>query len=369
MRVLVIGASGNFGRRLTRLLAQDGGFTIIAAGRRQSALDDVAAELACETLALDRDNINATILNGLGIDLMIDVSGPFQTSDTRVIKAASAAGVHYVDIADGRAFVASVTAFDAAAKAAGVVVIAGASSTPALSDAAATYITKEWASIDTLRVVISPSNRQPRGIAVIAAILTYVGQPLRVFSQGAWRTSYGWGNTQRVRLPNVGRRWASLCDTPDLDQLMMRHNPRVEASFYASLELSVMHLGLMSLGWFVRIGLIKSLSPLAAPLTWIARWLEFFGNDRGGMTVEALGHGQDDQPRRALWWLAARGDSGPHVPILGALGIARLLRDDGLTWRGAAACAGFLTLASFEADFTTLGIQTGVELNADHLQL
>lgn len=368
MRVLIIGASGNFGRRLARLMVRDGGFTIIAAGRRQSALDDVSAELGCETLVLDREAITAETLGSANIGLLVDVSGPFQTSDTRVIEAAISAGIHYIDIADGRAFVAGITSFDAAAKAAGVVVIVGASSTPALSDAAASQITEGWHSIDTLRVVISPSNRQPRGIAVIAAILTYVGQPLRIFSHGAWRTSYGWGDTRRVTLPNVGRRWASLCDTPDLDQLVTRHNPRVEASFYASLELSVMHLGLMLLGWLVRLGLIKSLSPFAAPLNWIAGWLEPFGNDRGGMTVEASGHGPDHLPRRALWWLAAKGDNGPNVPILGALGIARLLRDNGLSWCGAAPCTGFLTLASFEADFTAFGIQTGVERSADHSQ-
>ncbi len=369
MRVLIIGASGSFGRRLARLIDRDGGFTIIAAGRRHSALTDVAAELGCECLALNRDTINADVLRSANIDLLIDVSGPFQTSDTHVIKAVIEAGVHYVDIADGRTFVSDISLFDAAAKAAGVVVIAGASSTPALSDAAVSHITAGWLSIDTLRVVISPSNRQPRGIAVIAAILTYVGQPLRIFRLGAWRKSYGWGDTQRVTLPHVGRRWASLCDTPDLDQLVTRHNPRVEASFYASLELSVMHLGLMLLGWLVRIGLFKSLSPLAALLDWIAGWLEPFGNDRGGMTVEALGRCPEGLPCRVLWWLAAKGDSGPNVPILGALGIARLLRDGALSWRGAAPCTGFLTLSSFEADFAALGIETGVKLSTDHIQL
>ena len=364
MRVLIIGASGNFGRRLTRLLAQDGGFTIVAAGRQQSALYDVSAELGCETLALDRDTIDTTLLNALNIDLLIDVSGPFQTSDTRVIKAAIAAGVHYVDIADGRAFVAGIASFDREAKAAGIVVISGASSTPALSDAAARHITKGWANIDTVRVVISPSNRQPRGIAVIAAILTYVGQPLRIFRQGAWQTAHGWGDTRRVTLPHVGRRWASLCDTPDLDQLCAQHNPRIEASFYASLELSVMHLGLMLLGWLVRSGLIRSLTPFAKPLNWMAGWLEPFGNDRGGMTVEARGQGQDGLARRARWWLAAKGDIGPYVPIIGALGIARLLRDGALSWRGAAPCTACLDLAAFEADFTALGIQTGVEVEA-----
>jgi saccharopine dehydrogenase-like NADP-dependent oxidoreductase len=282
-----------------------------------------------------------------------------------VVEAAIDAGVHYIDIADGRAFVAGITAFDAAAKAANVAVICGASSTPALSDTAASHITKGWHCIDSLRVVISPSNRQPRGVAVIAAILTYVGQPLRIFTQGKWQTAYGWGDTRRVTLPRVGRRWASLCDTPDLDQLVLRHAPRVEASFYASLELSIMHLGLMALGWLVRVGLLKSLHPFARVLNWLAGWLEPFGNDWGGMTVEAKGHGLDGKAQHSLWWLAAKGNIGPHVPILAALASARALRDGVLTWRGAAPCVGFLDLAAFDGDFAALGIQTGIELVSD----
>ena len=365
MRVLIIGASGNFGRRLARLMVQGGGFTIIAAGRRQSALDDVAAELGCETFVLDRGALTADILRTADIDLLIDVSGPFQTSDTRVIEAAIEAGVHYIDIADGRAFVAGITAFDAAAKAARVAIICGASSTPALSDAAASHITHGWEHIDTLRVVISPSNRQPRGVAVIAAILTYVGQPLRMFRNGAWQAAYGWGDTQRVTLPRVGRRWASLCDTPDLDQLFARHNPRVEASFYASLELSIMHLGLMALGWLVRVRLLKSLYSFARGLNWLAGWFEPFGNDWGGMTVEASGQDAAGRPARARWWLAAKGNAGPHVPILAALASARALRDGTLKWRGASPCVGFLDLATFDADFAALGIQTGNDLVSD----
>src|ERR1700686_2412057 len=98
-------------------------------------------------------------------------AGPFQGAGYRLARAAIAAGLHYVDLADARDFVAGFGALDAAARAAGVVALSGASSTPALSHAVLDRLTKGWRSIDTVDIAISPGNRSaPRGLSVIRAI-------------------------------------------------------------------------------------------------------------------------------------------------------------------------------------------------------
>jgi hypothetical protein len=364
--ILLIGASGNFGKRLARLLAKERGFRLMLAGRREAPLRTLAAELGghAEVLALDRAVITPLALRNLGASLVIDASGPFQLMQPTVIEAAIGAGVHYVDLADGREFVRGITAFDDRAKAAGIAVISGASSTPALSTAVAAALTDNWTRVDTIRTVISPSNRQPRGRAVVEAILAGTGQPLRVLRDGRRGTAYGWGSLKRINLPSVGRRWASLCDTPDHDLMADRFRPRVAAEFYASLELSVMHLGLWGLGGLVRGRIVKSLFPLAAPLNWMADRLVWFGNDMGGMVVEAAGQDHAGQPRRRRWWLAAKGDIGPNVPVLAALGIARKLRDGTFGFAGAAPCVGQLGLADFARDFEALGMTTGTDEDA-----
>jgi saccharopine dehydrogenase-like NADP-dependent oxidoreductase len=365
LRVLLIGASGNFGARLARLLAKDGGFSLVFGGRREGPLKGLAEELGQGEIAvLDRAALTASDLLGLDIDLVIDASGPFQLMHFNVIEAAIEAHVHYVDLAEGRAFVAGVTRFDAAARKVDIAIISGASSTPALSNAAIDNLCAGWTRIDTLCVGISPSNRQPRGRAVIDAILSAVGQPLVLLRDGQKAIARGWGGLRRMHFPGVGRRWASLCDTPDLDLLVVRHKPRIAAQFFASLELSVMHLGLWLLGGLVASGMMRTIVPLAPPLAWMADRLERFGNDMGGMVVEARGQDRAGHPVRRRWWLAAKGAIGPNVPILAALALARKLRDDTLTFRGATACVGLLALSDFEGDFQALGMETGTQEDA-----
>ena len=53
--------------------------------------------------------------------------GPYQGQDYRLARPASPRGVHYVDLADARAFVTGIAALDEAARRAGVLVVSGAS--------------------------------------------------------------------------------------------------------------------------------------------------------------------------------------------------------------------------------------------------
>ncbi|AXB77982.1 hypothetical protein TQ38_002700 [Novosphingobium sp. P6W] len=60
--------------------------------------------------------------------------------DHAIPRACIAAGVHYIDIANSREFVCGIEALEAAAKDAGVVLLSGASSVPALSGAAVRHL-------------------------------------------------------------------------------------------------------------------------------------------------------------------------------------------------------------------------------------
>ncbi len=143
-RVLVIGGYGFFGRRLVERLARQSGLAVTVAGRsaqRGRVLADALqprsrARPAAAALDIDAPGL-ADALRRLAPDAVVHTGGPFQGQDYRVARACIAIGVHYIDLADGRDFVAGITALDAAARHAGLAVLSGASSVPALSGAAA----------------------------------------------------------------------------------------------------------------------------------------------------------------------------------------------------------------------------------------
>lgn len=357
LRVLLIGATGVFGSRLAELASREEGLALTLAARGGSKLETLAARLGgLATQRLDRTTLTGADL--AGFDLVIDAAGPFQTSAPTVIEAAIAARVPYIDLADGRDFVAAIGEHDAAAKAAGISITTGASSIPALSHAALDALVADWRQVDRILIGIFPGNRAPRGLAVVQAILSYVGRPVRVWRGGAWTSVPGWGMLHRWRIVGVGKRWASVCDTPEQDMLVARYRPTQAAEFFAGMELSILHLGLALLALPVRWRWIASLRPASRPLLAIAKLLQPFGSDVGAMEVIVEGRDAAGEARRTRWTLRADGNRGPYVPTLAALALMRRIRDGNPPPVGARACSGLLTLAESEGDFAALGITT-----------
>lgn len=367
LKVLVIGGTGAFGSRLVRGLIAHTDLDVVIAGRdmmRAGALartlaNDHAAAMRISTASIDIAAVTAEQLHSTGAFLIVDAAGPFQRSDGRLVRSAIAARLHYVDLADARDFVAEFPRFDAEARAAGIVALCGASSTPALSNAVIDKIAAGWRRIDTIEIAISPGNRAaPRGLSVIRAILSYAGRPVRVFDGGAWVLRPGWGMLTRRRINGLGHRWLSLCETPDLDVVKQRFNVQNAAIFRAGLGLGLSHLGLYVSSCLVRSQLIGSLEPYARAFQLGAELVKGFGNDRGGMVVEARGCDADGQPVRAVWTLIADTGDGPFVPTLPALAAIRLIANGVLDESGARVCAGILPLTAIEAEFQPYRITT-----------
>lgn len=360
-RVLLIGATGGFGQRMARMLAAWPELELILAARSAGPLKTLAAVLADEgaharisVVALDRAQPA-----GLAASrpwAVIDAAGPFQGGDLGLARAAIAAGAHYIDLADARDFVRRFPDLDAEARAAGVLAVAGASSTPALSNAALNRITAGWRRIDRVAVAISPGAVAPSGLSVIQAILSYVGRPVRVWRDAGWREAPGWSGVRRLTFPGLGQRWVSLCETPDLDILPRR--AAQDAEFLAGLELAPLHLGLWLLSWPVRVGLVKSLVPLARPLRGLAGLFAPLGSDRGGMVVIADGEGPDGERLAGRWALWAETNAGPSVPVAAAAAVLRGLLAGEITERGAKACVGVVGLDAILAELAGLPIHT-----------
>jgi hypothetical protein len=365
-KVVVVGGAGVFGSRLVEGLAATTEVSIIIAGRDRKRSEAAAAIIRTrhprariETAVIDVGTVTANELRAADAAVVVDAAGPFQGAEPRLAKAAIEAGLDYVDLADARDFVASFPHLHAAAKTARVIAVTGMSSTPALSHAVLDAITDGWRRIDRVEAGISPGNRTPRGLSVIAAILAWAGQPLRVFVDGAWTSRPGWSGTVKCWMGELGTRRLALAATPDLDLLAVRFRPRDAAIFRAGLELRILHYGLALFALLPRSGLVRSLVPLARIFHLIASLFEPFGTDCGGMIIEAAGRDQTDRPIISRWNLVAEAGDGPYVPTLPALALIRkLVADRASLPFGARAGAGLLPLAAIGAEFARLRIKT-----------
>ena len=80
------------------------------------------------------------------------------------------------------------------------------------------------------------------------------------------------------------------------------------------MEVGAFHLGLWSLSWLARSGLLRRPERLARPLLAAKRALKFLGSDVGGMMVSLEGQDADGRDTRIDWRLIARRGHGPYIP-------------------------------------------------------
>jgi hypothetical protein len=358
MRVLVIGGYGGFGARLSRRLAGDG-WQVLVAGRSVDKARAFAAGLPeAEGVAFDRDGDCGAQLASLNADLVIDAAGPFQGSSYALPRACIAAGRHYLDLADARDFVCGIGALDADARAAGVTVISGASSLPALSGAVVRELSQGMERIEAIDMAISATTRASAGPAVVRSALSYAGQPVKLWRAGAWCAFPGWGLAKRLHFAVPGQavlsRRVALADVPDLELFPQLFPGQPATTFRGGSEFSLQMLALGALGWLVRLGLLRSAAPLAGWLAPLQQWTAPLGGDRSAMVVELAGLA-GGAPELRRWTLIARNGEGQEIPTLAAQLLARHLREGKLT-PGARHAAQELVLSDFEPLLAELAV-------------
>jgi hypothetical protein len=359
MRTIVLGASGNFGSRILRALQGDPNLELIAASRTPIGADRIDRTDAA-SLDIRATNFPER-LSALAPQLVIHCAGPFQGQDYRVARAALAAGAHYLDLADGREFVAGFAAANhEAAQAANRLAISGASTLPALSSAVIETLREPLVSIEKIEIAIAPGQRAPRGAATLKAVFSYLGRPFRWKRNGRWERAWGWQELRRIRF-DVGTRWAAACDVQDLALLPARYPGVASVSFRAALEVGVQHLALWLLAATRRAGLSLPVESWAAGLGGLASLFDGFGSDRGAMRVSIVGTGADGARSRRTWQLSAQANHGPEIPCMASILLARKLACGELRAVGAHPCIGFLNLADFEQEFARWAIHTRVE--------
>lgn len=364
LHVLICGGYGMFGLRLTNNLARHYDIEVTIAGRSIDKARALQTEIATrwhKNIGIAKidlfDERLALRIGELDVDCVVNASGPFQGQDYRVPQACIEAGVHYIDLADDRDFVANIGKLNDAALAKGLLITAGASTVPGLSSAVVDHYRSEFYALDSIRIGVSPGNRIRRGIGTVASVLSCVGKPFTALLDGRERTLYGWQQPRRFDFgPPLGKRWVADWNGPDLE-LFPRHYPEVRSvRFQAGLELPLLHLGLWTLSGLTRAGWVSNWAPYARPLKRLSEWFFRFGSSAGAMFVALEGTDRNERPLQITWEIIADNDEGPDIPTIGAEIMIRKLMSGEIIRRGAMPCLSKFRLQEFMQIVTRSGI-------------
>ncbi|BCG91886.1 SDR family oxidoreductase [Mesorhizobium sp. 131-2-1] len=377
MKLLIVGGYGTFGGRIVELLDGEPRLTLIVAGRSLARAETycnsrVGASARLIPAMFDRDGDLAAQLGALMPNIVVDASGPFQAYGAgryRLVEACIAARMNYLDLADGSDFVAGVSAFDATAKRQGLFVLSGVSSFPVLTAAVVRRLSIGLAHVDSIRGGIAPSPFAGVGENVIRAIASYAGQPVQLVRDGSLQQGRPLTEQMRCTIAPPGRlplrnTLFSLVDVPDLRALAALWPEARTIWMGAGPVPEALHRALIGLAWLVRIGLVRSLSPLAPLMHWATNRLSW-GEHRGGMFVAVEGVDPTGRPAKHSWHLLAEGDDGPLIPSMAVEALVRKALDGQAPSPGARAAVRDLELADYEALFATKTIHTGFRDDTD----
>jgi len=361
--ILVLGGYGNFGKRIVQELSKDARLEILVAGRdiaKAAALADSYKGAAAEVkpCLLDITDGFPTALAALSPHIVIHTCGPFQGQGYDIARACIALGCDYIDLADGRDFVAQIGTLDAEAKARGCRVISGASSVPALSAAVIDDYLPQFGALTSVDYGITTAQRTPPGLATAEGLLSYAGKSFAMLKDGILHTVYGWQGIVRRRLPQLGTRLMAYCDVPDLALFPARYPQLRDIHFRAGVEVAAQMRVLSLLAALVRAGILPSLRPLARGLLALGPLFDPFGTASSGFYMRLAGIGRNGEALEKNFYLIARQGDGPHLPTVPAIILARrLAQDRAAVPAGAQPCLGLVTLAEYLAATDDLDVE------------
>lgn len=346
-RILIIGGYGNFGSFIATRLAREPDLKIIIAGRSAEKAkafgETIGAEYAVINIEKDIHNAIASIKP----DILIHTSGPFQEQSYSVAEACIRYGCHYIDLADGRAFVANFTKLDEAAKNKGVLAVCGASSVPCLTAAILDKYQNEFQNLESIDYGIATAQRTNAGLATTAAILGYAGKPFTTQKDGKAATVYGWQNLTIRKYPELGYRLLANCDIPDIEIFPKRYPSLKDIRFRAGLEVPLLHLGLWSLSWPVRGRLLRTLKPFASAFFKVGPVFDIFGTDRSAFHMEMKGLGLNGKPLTKTFYILTDSGHGPNIPCIPSILLAMKLARGEITKTGAMPCLDLINLDAY----------------------
>lgn len=314
-RVAVVGGGGFYGRYLVADLLRFTAAQVLVVSRRAPQRLHPTDRVVPTTC--DLRDLRALCEAIGGSTVVVHCAGPFQQLPLEPLRAAIATGVHYVDIAEDRAYRRRVLAMGAEARAAGIVVLNGASVVPGMQVLFTELLRPRFDELVAVCGSAAPDTRRHRGPAMFHTMLISAGRPFLAPRDGLPVQVYGWREPEWFNFPApVGRRLHYLVlEMADLDVLPELFGVRT-VTFKAGSEFPMLNRvlgGAAALRARTGHPRPEAYTSLVRGLSWL---VGRFGNDAGGVIFEVAGRRGGLPHRQAIAVIGNR--DGARIPAVRA---------------------------------------------------
>jgi len=318
--VLVVGATGELGQRVCRLLRRwTPKVRVLGANRSGRGHPDFPVH---RVDVADESSLAPALRD---VALVVNAVGPYQHDPAPLVRACVAARAHLVDLADDLAWFGAVAeaASRAGAAAAGVAVIPGCSTVPGL----VALLAQRWAAradVASLSAWLSLGSGNPPSRGLVATLLAPLGRPAP--GGGRWFTQLVTTTAFDGRRLHFGS-WPA----PVSEAGLRLGAKRVPLRFYVGFDRAYLTLALRLAAPLLAGVPSRSLPTLSAAALPLARALRPLGTQRGALLLHA--HDSDGVVRdRAELHALANGLDIPAAPVIWVVQslLAGGLRDGGL---------------------------------------
>lgn len=165
--LMIYGAAGYTGSMVAEH-AKASGLSIILAGRSDAPLSELATRLGLPSRVFPADNPIAVAAALDGVDVLLNCAGPFMRTAEPLMRAAIAAGIHYLDIAAELDSYLLAEKLDADARAADVMLLPGSGGSVAMLGSLASHAVARVVQPRRIRIALHVTGSMSRGSAISA---------------------------------------------------------------------------------------------------------------------------------------------------------------------------------------------------------
>ena len=181
MKVLVTGAAGVMGRRVTAELAQANEVDeLIVTARESNTVERLASIFGSHKVRTDRLDVADTrrfVSLARGVDVVVSAAGPYYLYEIDAVRAVIDAGTHYVSLCDDHVVTDRIAALNGAARDVGVTVISGCGLAPGITNLLAALAAEEIEQVEEIAIAIAASSADSPGRATTLHLLAQMAAP------------------------------------------------------------------------------------------------------------------------------------------------------------------------------------------------